>query len=281
MQTQAITRVTGLEMTTRGGQIFFVPHEYMGKEPDTKFLYLTIKKVAEAIGITSMHQNAASFICSDEENGLERSKRAFYWGKVFSTDIVGPAVFHQPTHVADNPGHSSNIYMVFGHLGMYKNEPDARLLYGKVESERDGVLRPTCGAIFHVMQRFLGKEQKTQAEDGDFDFIGALEHGLLPHKDEFLLEYQKGDDELEKHSLGMKCLVTKNVEVQVEKLLKMLPHNGNGPKLVFGGVTINRYKYSDTTLLTEAYLILEGRIYDLTKVVLPTLNANGSRHQAN
>ncbi|MEK6983664.1 MAG: hypothetical protein AABX33_03750 [Nanoarchaeota archaeon] len=262
--------MNGLELRKlENGSLIFEPHEYVGKEPDTKFLYLTIRKIANEFGI---HTNVASFLCSDEENGLERVKRSFYFSKVFASDIVGPMVLSQPTHVAKNPGHSSSIFIVCGHIGMYKNMEDGRLLYGKIESERDEVTRPTCGAIYHVMQRFLGKEAPENIQSWDVDLIGKIGEELYPFKEEFLKEYSSGKDDLEKLSIGLKYLVFKNVDVQVNRLLRLLTssqHNRKKdeqlPKLVFGAVTINRYKYSDTTLLTQAFLIKDGKSSDLSK----------------
>lgn len=268
IQPQGITRIEGLELNRlENGNLIFQPHEYIGKEPDTKFFYLLIKRVADKLEVPV---NVASFMCSDEENGLERVKRAFYFSKVFATDIIGPVVLSQPSHVANNVGHSSHIFIVTGHIGMYKNEKDGRLLYGKLESERDSLLRPTCGAIYHVMERFLGKHQLEVVSEWDIDFIGKLEYGLNPYKQEFLKEYNKGKDELEKISIGMKYLLIKNVDVQINHLLQVLKNSGKDnhklPKLIFGGVTINRYKYSDTTLMTQAYLLKEGNAIDLTKI---------------
>jgi hypothetical protein len=120
------------------------------------------------------------------------------------------------------------------------------------------------------MSRFLGEEHSESVPDWDVDFIGKIEHSLAPYKQEFLHEYSKGKDELDKISSGIKYLTTKNVEVQIKRLLQVLGHadsNGNNaPKLIFGGVTINRYKYSDTAIMTQAYLLKDGNIFDLTKV---------------
>ncbi|MBI3034802.1 hypothetical protein HYY71_00630 [Candidatus Woesearchaeota archaeon] len=263
-QPQGMTKITGLELKKIDNKLFFENHDYVGKEPDTKFIYASIKKIAEKLDIPT---NVASFMCSDEENGLERNKRGFYFSKVFANDVVGPMVLSQPSHVANNAGHSSHIFIFKGHIGMYKNESDGKLLYGKVESERDGMLRPTCGAAYHVMKRLLGEERPEELPNWDIDLIDKLEQGLRSFKQEFLQEYERGRDELEKLSAGIKFLVNKNVEVQVGRLLQILQHNQkNVPKLVFGGITINRYKYSDTTLLTQAFLIKGKDILDLTKV---------------
>lgn len=277
MHAENITNIPGLELTSNENGQIFASHIHFGKDPDAKFLYITAKKIADMFAIP---HNAASFMCSDEEMGIERVKRAFYWSKVFATDIVGPVVLSQPSHVANNPGHSSQIYFVTGHTGMYKNS-DGRILYGKLESERDEILRPTCGAIFHVMQRLLGKEHPENMPQDDVDLIGLLEQGLLPYKEELMSEYNKGADGLEKYSLGMRYLTLKNIEIQVEKLLKMLIQSsshdrGQITKLVFGAFTINRYKYPDTTLLTQAYMLDNGIVRDLAKIPLK----NATRHQA-
>ncbi|MBI2660103.1 hypothetical protein HYX07_02985 [Candidatus Woesearchaeota archaeon] len=263
-QAQGITRIAGLELKKTGNNLIFENHEYVGKEPDTKFVYTSIKKIAEKLSIPV---NVASFMCSDEENGLERNKRAFYFSKVFASDVVGPMVLSQPSHVANNIGHSSNIFIFKGHIGMHQNESDGRLLYGKVESERDSLLRPTCGAMHHVMKRLLGEEHPEELPSWDVDLIGKLEQSLNPFKQEFLQEYKRGRDELEKLSAGMKFLVGKNVEIQIGRLINLLHHNQKDvPKLVFGGITINRYKYSDTTLLTQAFLLKGSDVLDLTKI---------------
>lgn len=263
------TRISGLELIkNKDGGLIFQPHEYFGKEPDAKFLYLTIKKIAQNLNI---NPNLASFVCSDEENGLERMKRSFYFSKVFASDIVGPMVLSQPSHVAKNPGHASNVFIVNGHIGMYKNPEDGCLLFGKVESERDEVLRHTCGAIYHVMNRFLGKEQSEEMPEWDVDIIGKIANGLIPYKEEFFKEYHSGNDELEKSSIGLKYLVLKNVDVQVNRLLHLMASHGHycnsdkDVKLIFGGVSINRYKYPDTTLLTKAFMTKNNKIVDLVK----------------
>lgn len=262
-QTQGITRIAGLELKKIDNNMIFENHEYVGKEPDTKFFYLLIKRVAEKLEVPV---NVASFMCSDEENGLERIKRAFYFSKVFATDVMGPIILSQPSHVANNVGHSSHVFIFKGHIGMYKNEEDGRLLYGKVESERDNLLRPTCGAIYHVLNRFLGIEYPEELPNWDVDLIGKLEHSLLPFKQEFIQEYNRGRDELEKLSAGMKFLVNKNVEVQIKRLIQVIQHGNNTkPKLMFGGITLNRYKYADTTLMTHAFLVKGNKILDLTK----------------
>ena len=109
----------------------------------------------------------------------------------------------------------------------------------------------------------------------DIDLIGKLEASLNPFKEEFMREYQSGKDELEKHSNSSKYIVLKNVEVQVERLSNLLTSHANNEKadnkpiLIFGCVTINRYKYSDTTLLTQALLIKDGKSFDLTRTKIP------------
>ncbi|MBI3027653.1 hypothetical protein HYY70_06090, partial [Candidatus Woesearchaeota archaeon] len=41
------SRISGLElMKNKDGSLIFQQHEYFGKEPDAKFLYLTIKKIS-------------------------------------------------------------------------------------------------------------------------------------------------------------------------------------------------------------------------------------------
>ena len=64
-----ITRITGLEVKQfANGGLIFEPHEYVGKEPDTKFTVRQIKKIAEKLRIPL---NVAFYGCSDEENDLE------------------------------------------------------------------------------------------------------------------------------------------------------------------------------------------------------------------
>lgn len=282
VEAKGITRITALDINNfEDGSLIIEPHEFVGKETDSKFLYLNFRRIAERLG---MPFYAASFMCSDEENGLERIKRSLYLGKDFASDIIGPVVFSQPSHVAYNVGHSSNVFFVTGHMGMYKHQKDGRVLVGKVESERDGVLRPTCGAIYHVMNRFLGIEQPPEEmSDWDVDLIEKLERGLVPFKHEFLGVYHSGKDDVGRLSLGMQYLVRKNVDVQVERLLQLLAHQSTGntnrvipsQRLVVGDITINRYKYPDSTLLTHAYLIKGHEVQDLTKI---PISNNGTGH---
>ena len=263
-----ITRITGLEVKQfANGGLIFEPHEYIGKEPDTKFTVRQIKKIAEKLRIPL---NVAFYGCSDEENDLERMKWSFYCQKIFRVDMIGTQVFAQSSEVADKKGHSAYIFYVDGHMGMYKNMEDARILIGKVESEKDEVKRPACGAIYHVMNRILGTEKAEHLEPWDIDLIGKLEDALLPYKEEFLKAYESGIDELESLSNGMKFLVKKNVEVQVARLLKVLTESHDADsqrekKLVFGGITINRFKDAATSIITQAYLVDENKIIDLTK----------------
>lgn len=276
LREDGFTEMTGLELVRKGGGFIFVPHTYVGKEPDTKFLYNQKRKIAELLG---MQVNAASWICSDEENGLERTKRSFYQSKVFAEGGIGPQVLSQPTYVGGAKGHSSNVFSFFGHIGMYKNYEDGRILLGKVESERDGVLRPTCGAMHHTMNRFLGKEYASEKiEEWDVDLIGKLEQSLKPFGKEIVEAYNSGSDELEKHSLGMQYTVTKHVDVQTNRIIKLLESHNHGTNhhtnIVFGAITINRFKYPDTSLLTHAYLIKDGKVYNLTETVIP----NAPRH---
>lgn len=276
LREDGITEMTGLELVRKDGGFIFVPHTYIGKEPDTKFLYNQKRKIAELLGI---QVNAASWICSDEENGLERAKRSFYQSKVFADGGIGPQVLSQPTHVGGAKGHSSNVFLFFGHIGMYKNNGDGRILLGGVESERDGVSRPTCGALHHTMNRFLGKEYAPEKiEEWDVDLIGKLEQSLKPFGKGIVEAYNSGSDELEKHSLGMQYMVSKHVDVQTHRLIKLIEsrshdtnHNIN---LVFGAITINRIKYPDTSLLTHAYLLKDGKSYNLTETIIP----NAARH---
>jgi len=265
------TEIIGLELKKEGEDLIFAPHKYVNKEPDTKFLYHQIKKIAAMLGITI---NLAPSICSDEENGLERNKRGFYFSKVFAdSGSIGPNVFKQAAHVSEKEGHSSNVSLLTGHIGMYKNN-DGRILLGKVESERDGVFRPTCGALYHVMNRFLGKEKPPKkVDEWDTDLIGKLGYGLSPFKEDIVKAYNSGIDEPEKHSLGMQLITRKHVDVQTQRLVELHSESKlEEPKLVFGAITFNRFKYPDTTVLTHAYLLKGGEVYDLTKT--PVQNGN-------
>jgi hypothetical protein len=262
-----ITKVTGYELAEKAdGKLIFEEHVYVGKEPDDKFVYNSIKRIAKKIGITPQ---VASWTCSDEENGLHRSKLDFYFSKSFTQYVIGPNIFSQPVGVAAHVGHSSNVFIYAGHYGVYQRKSDKKILHGQLESERDGHLRTTCGAMGHVINRFLGKEEApSHIEEWDEDKIGKLAHGLKPYKDEFLDVYNSGYDADEKLSLGMEYLVKKNIEVQSKRLVEMLKkgHNEHTPQmLVFGMLSMNRCKYPDTSIITQAYLIDSGKVIDLTK----------------
>jgi len=264
-----ITKVKGYELVpTPENKLIFQEHEYVGKEPDTKFVYNTIKKVANRVGMKDIH--VASWDCADEENGIEKMKLGYYFGKAFTQHVIGPNIFSQPVSVSAHKGHSSNIFIFSGHYGVWQRPSDKRILCGYVESERDGTLRPTCGAMGHVLNRLIGKEEVPKdLPEWDEDKIGKIVIGLMPFKDQFRKIYDSGADHDEKMSRGMDFMVRKNIDVMTSRLvgiLKGLPSHGSDhddKKLVFGMLTMNRCKYSDTALITHAYLIEKGIVYDL------------------
>ncbi|HZX44078.1 MAG TPA: hypothetical protein VFF28_00180 [Candidatus Nanoarchaeia archaeon] len=261
VDSSGVTLFRGLELSEQTSQLMFVPHIYRGKEPTLQYIYHQIREVAQKLGIDP-HLSAAS--CSDEENSNPDIHRTTSWGRIFRQYAIGNLVLSQPTSVSLKQGHSSTLFEINGHSGVYKHK-DGRILLGKVESQRDNILRPTCGALSHVIKRFLGQEIHNPSEEG-VDLVGELEKDLHVYKEEFLNVYHSGRDTDEKLSKGMEYIVTANIKVQTEKTIRYVREaHLAGPAIVFSTMTLNRFKYPETCLLLGVYLIKDGQTYDLTK----------------
>jgi hypothetical protein len=260
----SVTKEYGLELRNHkdpNAPLIFDTHEYLGREPSMRFVYSQIEKVAKRAGVPSYFADMA---CSDETNATDSLQRLQNWTDSFRHETPGNLMNTTALHVAVNPGHDSRIIEVNAHVGVYQHPADKRILYGKVESYRDGVLRPTCGALSHVLKRFLGTEKAEGHED--IDYIGTLAGMLEPYKQEMLERYNKGKDDDEKFSNAMKYLSEKNCDVQTEMAVDAVKHfNLKDPALVIGTLSLNRHKYPDGLLLKHVYLIKGQQVTDLSK----------------
>jgi hypothetical protein len=198
----------------------------------------------------------ALFACSDELNAETAGFRASVLGQFggfFTTRMIGSQVFYQQIQVALAQGHSSNLFEVNAHVGETVEGEVRR--YGQLPG-RDGVARPTCGALGHVLHDLRTRTDEpsvSQVVDGELylDFLGTLRYRLQPHRERIL---SAPDPVL--------AITYANLEVQVAELIRQLQRAlakglAAAPLFVVGSVSFNHAGELDDESL-EHFVVIDG-----------------------
>ncbi len=227
-----------------------------GREYDPRYLFEAIRdRIAfESPGFEPF---LALFGCSDEVQSATDEMRASVFsshGGIFSTRIIGSQIFYQQVKVALGQGHRSNVFEVNVHIG--ETREGGRVTRGRL-CGRDGVERPTCGALTHVVEDFRAYPDETPSisstENGILfiDFLGSLKYRLHARRAEILAAESP-----------IESVTRMNLEVQVRELVGVLERflaadPSLGPLYVLGTVTVNRVEMPDTEIL-ERFLKMDG-----------------------
>lgn len=276
-----VTVITGLELVQGKSHYKLQQHSYVGKEPEPLSVYESIAMICHKLGITP---HLSLNRCDDEVGGTTHIQRSFMLRSSFMNALIGTQASEQPTDVAGHEGHSSTLYEVNVHMGMYKHPQTGKILLGKVEG-RDHSFRPTCGALAAILGHFEkgsepdvythkdpnGEDVKVYVatpDGNDFNFIGKLYHDLVRYKSDVVTAIDAaGEDPDERLSAGMDIIVQKNLETQVQRQIEILQSQKHHAEklLVVGTTSLNKYRYADTLLLGNLHLIEDGKVIDLSK----------------
>lgn len=225
-----------------------------GRQYCSEFL---LQKIRDRIH--SVHPDIMPFLalfgCSDEVNSTATAIRQNVfggYGGIFITRIIGSQVFYQQLKVATSRGHRSNIFEVNVHIGEMQEE--GQTVMGQMMG-RDGSIRPTCGALAHVLEDILEHPDalvsisKTEADKMYLDFLGTLKFRLNAVAADLLAS-----------ECPMLTITQKNLEVQVNELVKQIQRllkddPSLAPLFVYGTITYNRMEEPDTESLEHLYVI--------------------------
>ncbi len=212
--------------------------------------------------IHASHPNLTPFLalfgCSDEVNSGAASVRQSVfggYGGIFITRIIGSQVFYQQLKVATGKGHRSNVFEVNVHIG--EMEENGQRVLGKLIG-RDGQVRPTCGALAHVLEDFMERPDeilsvsKTEADKLYLDFLGTLKFRLNTIKIDLMVAENP-----------MLTITQKNLEFQMRELVNQLrriltDNPAQAPFFAYGTITCNRTEQPDTESLEYFYRIEGG-----------------------
>ena len=197
----------------------------------------------------------ALFGCSDEVNAATDLVRFNIFGKyggVFTTRTIGSQIFFHQIKVGVSRGHHSNVFEVNVHIG--EMEEHGTIILGELIG-RDGVKRPCCGALAHIIQDFQSmpdeKPSISQSIDGEvyLDFLGTLKWRLKQHQQEIVAA-----------PVPILAITHKNLEVQINELIRQLhkviaKDSALAPMFVYGTISYIHIDRADEESLEHLCLI--------------------------